>query len=216
MTLSYFPKRTPTHYLAKMSLKLHENEENWAGNARRPCHMGGEPPRSSLECQDWLAYARKGLASGQPADIRKGETEPRQQFRKRQRASRGSPPSSAAGFAVRCRRIPGQVSPDCRSNAPDFAREVRGSDSRSEYLNTDRMEVARNAFAAEAPCCNSVDTPHERIRGSNNILAIPQSYCMDGRLITRCENNVTSATKRTAVTFLGTPGLRDALCDLRR
>ena len=71
--------------------------------------MGGEPPRSRLECQGWLAYARKGLASGQPADIRKGETKPRQQFRKRQSASCGSSPSSATGFA-------GQVPSDSWSN----------------------------------------------------------------------------------------------------
>ena len=39
----------------------------------------------------------------------KGEAEPGQQFRTRQRASRGFPPSSAAGFTVKCRQAVGQV-----------------------------------------------------------------------------------------------------------
>ena len=84
-------------------------------NARRPCHMG-RPPRSGLECRGQLAYARKGLASGQPANARTGETNPGISSGRDSALRAGRGPSSPAGFLVKCRRNPGQVSPESWSS----------------------------------------------------------------------------------------------------
>ena len=69
----------------------------------------GKPPRSGLIERDGSLTLARGWPPASLPTSGKGETEPRQQFRKRQRASRGFPPSGVVGFLVRCRRIVGQM-----------------------------------------------------------------------------------------------------------
>ena len=106
-------------------------------NARRPCHMG-RPPRSGLECRGQLAYARKGLASGQPANARTGETNPGISSGRDSALRAGRGPSSPAGILVKCRRNLGQVSPEswssvigilvkCRRNLGQVSRKLQTS-----------------------------------------------------------------------------------------
>ncbi len=86
-----------------------------ASRISRP-YLRMKASRGDLECQEWLACANEGLASVQPANIRKEET------------------ARFAQGAIRYRRIPDQVPPDCRSSVPDFANHRLGLGRRHKWV----------------------------------------------------------------------------------